>query len=128
MTTATTPATASAPSQSPHAQPAPSPAAPVRELRPQVDILENSEEVLLLADVPGANGESVDVRVDEGVLTLQAQRTVASGQPVRYKRAFQLPESVDPDKITAELKNGVLQLHLRKFEKAKPRTIAVTSN
>lgn len=104
------------------------PVAPARELRPQVDIYENAEEVLLLADVPGASKESVNVRVEEGVLSLEALRTLANGQTVRYQRAFHVPESVDPEKISAELKHGVLHLHLRKAEKAKPRTIAISAN
>jgi HSP20 family protein len=103
-------------------------AQPERVLRPQVDIYENADELLLLADLPGASSESVDIRLEDGVLTLQADRSSADGRALRYRRAFHVPETVDPEKISAELKLGVLHLHLRKLEKAKPRTIAVSVN
>ena len=100
----------------------------VRTLLPRVDVYENAEELLLVADVPGATAESVDVRLDEAVLTLGAEYTRVDGSIRRYQRAFQVPDTIDADQVTAQLKDGVLQVHLRKLEKAKPRTIAVTAN
>jgi HSP20 family molecular chaperone IbpA len=101
---------------------------PVRVYQPRVDVYENAEELLLLADVPGASAESVNIRYEDELLTLQAQRTAANGPNLRYERAFHLPESVDPEQISAELKQGVLHLHLRKAERAKPRTIQIQSS
>jgi HSP20 family molecular chaperone IbpA len=102
--------------------------APVRTFLPRVDIYENSDELLVVADVPGATSESAHVRLEEAVLTLGAEYTRVDGSVVRYQRAFQVPETIDPDQVTAQLKDGVLQVHLRKQEKAKPRTITVTAN
>jgi HSP20 family molecular chaperone IbpA len=101
---------------------------PVRELRPDVDIYESADELLVVADVPGATSESVNIRFEESLLTLQADRSSPDGRRARYQRAFQVPDSVDPDKISARLDSGVLHVHLRKFEKAKPRTIAVNTH
>jgi HSP20 family protein len=98
---------------------------PSREVRPRVDVYENSDEVLLLADMPGATPDSVNIRLESSLLSVQSQRAGSDGQAVRYHRAFQVPDTVDPEKISAELKNGVLQVHLRKSERAKPRNIAI---
>jgi HSP20 family protein len=100
---------------------------PVRVFQPRVDVYENADELLLLADMPGASADSVNIRYEDELLTLQAQRTAADGPTLRYQRAFQVPDSVDPEQISAELKQGVLHVHLRKAERAKPRTIEIRS-
>ena len=100
---------------------------PVRELRPRVDVYENADELLMLADMPGATASSVAIRIENSLLTLSADRTTAGGQNVRYHRAFQVPDTIDPEKISAELKQGVLHVHLNKSERAKPRKIAIRS-
>jgi HSP20 family protein len=69
----------------------------------------------------------VSVRYEDELLTLQAQRTAADGPNLRFQRAFHVPDTVDPDQITAKLEQGVLHVHLRKAAKAKPRTIEVRS-
>lgn len=102
-------------------------AVPWRELRPRVDIYENPDELLMLADMPGADAESVNVRLEAAQLTLQALRA-SEGQGVRYHRAFQVPDLIDPEQVSAELKNGVLHVHLRKSEAAKPRTIPIRTS
>jgi HSP20 family protein len=74
------------------------------------------------------------VRVADGILTLQGRTAhMAPGTTIEreyellnFYRHFELPEEVDSDKIGAELKHGVLTLHLPKKEKAKPRTIEVS--
>ncbi|MFB3817120.1 MAG: Hsp20/alpha crystallin family protein [Candidatus Methylomirabilales bacterium] len=104
-----------------------------RYITPPVDIFETKEGLTLLADLPGVEQGSLDVRVADGVLTLQARSAhVAPGTPItqeyellHFFRQFELPEAVDSDKIRAELKHGVLALHLPKKEKAKPRQIEV---
>ena len=101
---------------------------------PRVDILENEEELQLFADLPGVQEDHVDIRFENGELTLHARRpqtAVGRGQWLwenqtgDFFRAFQISEQVDSSKIWAELKNGVLTLHLPKVEAAKPRKIAV---
>lgn len=126
MTAIATNPTESQPTSAPSAHP-PSQAR-VRTLAPRVDVFENSEELLLVADVPGATPQSVHIRLEDGALSLGAEYARADGLSVRYQRGFQVPDTVDADQITAQLKDGVLHVHLRKLEKAKPRTIAVTAN
>jgi HSP20 family protein len=102
--------------------------------RPRVDILETEHEVLLLADMPGVKPTDVDVRFENGELTIHGRRTSSNGgrrrvlweyEPAHYHRAFRLAEDIAADRIEAELKNGVLTVHLPKAEAAKPRRIAV---
>jgi HSP20 family protein len=101
---------------------------------PRVDILESEDELLLLADLPGVKVEDVDIRFENGELQLHgrcaarqegADYLLAEYDVGDFFRAFTITEEVDADKIAAELKNGVLTVHLPKSEKAKPKRIAV---
>ena len=112
-------------------------AAPARErgitLTPRVDILETADELLLNVDLPGVAPENVDIRFENGELTLTGRRTSQySGRPWLWEfeagsfyRVFQVTENVAGDKIHADLKDGVLTVHLPKVEAAKPRRISV---
>ena len=101
----------------------------IRDLTPSVDVFENADEYLLLADMPGATADSVAVQVEGGQITLEAQRSMQQGEnTVRYRRQFQLPSTIDPDGISAELRDGVLHVHLKKSEKAKRRVISIRSS
>ena len=101
---------------------------------PNVDILENADELTLVADVPGATPESIDIQYEQGELTIRA-RVQPRGHQSTYLlneygigdfyRVFQLGEGVDNEKIGAEVSNGVLTVHLPKLERVKPRKIAV---
>lgn len=102
-------------------------AKPIRDRTPNVDVFENDDELLLLADMPGAGPDSVSALVEAGQITIQAER-VMHGESTRYRRIFQLPSTVDQDGITAELRDGVLEVHLKKSEKAKRRVIAVRAS
>lgn len=103
-------------------------------LTPRVDILENEQELLLFADLPGVKQDQVDIRFERGELTLHARRPLANTggtfvshevETADYFRSFVVGEKIDSDKIWAELKNGVLTLHLPKVEAVKPRKITV---
>jgi HSP20 family protein len=101
---------------------------------PRVDIMETEEESLLLADLPGVKPEDVDVRFDNGELIIDG-RCAPRHEGATYLlseygvgdfyRAFSICEHVDWLKISAELKDGVLTVHLPKAETAKPKKIAV---
>ena len=101
---------------------------------PLVDIYENEEEILLHADMPGVAKDNITVNVDNGRLEISATRklqTKGSGSwqefgDVEYRRVFSVPQSIDVAKVNAELKEGVLKLHLPKAEAAKPRTIEIS--
>ena len=100
---------------------------------PKVDIHENDDEILLHVDMPGVAKEDVSVNVDNGKLTLSGVRHMeASGAAgweefgsIEYHRTFSVPQTIDVAKVNAELKDGVLRLHLPKSEAAKPRHIEI---
>jgi HSP20 family molecular chaperone IbpA len=102
---------------------------------PVVDIYENDEEILLHADMPGVTKDKILVNVDNGKLEISGVRNlqrkgVESWQEfddVEYKRVFSVPQTIDVEKVNAELKDGTLKLHLPKAEAAKPRTIEIRS-
>lgn len=105
-----------------------------RYITPPVDIFETKDGLTVVADLPGVEQRGLDVRVADGILTLQGRTAhLAPGTPVEreyellhFYRQFELPEEVDTEKIAAELKHGVLTLRLPKKEKAKPRKIDVS--
>jgi HSP20 family molecular chaperone IbpA len=101
---------------------------------PPVDIFETGEGLTVVADLPGVEQKGLDVRVADGILTIQGTTAhIAPGTPIErefelldFYRQFELPEEVDSERISAELKLGVLTLRLPKKERAKPRRIEVT--
>ena len=102
-------------------------------ITPVVDIYENDDEILLHADLPGVAKDNINVNIDNGKLELSGLRKleskgVATWQElgeVEYQRTFSVPQTIDVSKVNAELKNGVLKLHLPKAEAAKPRQIEI---
>ena len=100
---------------------------------PPVDIYETQEGLVVKADLPGVARDSMDIRVENNLLTIRAKAAhVAPGEPiyreyglVNFFRQFELNERVDQSKISAELNHGVLTLNLPKAEEAKPRKIDV---
>jgi HSP20 family molecular chaperone IbpA len=103
-----------------------------RYVTPPVDIVETVEGLTVVADVPGLDERSLEISVDQGVLTLAGKAVFGSGDLVwreyamdGYWRQFQLPDSFDARKARAEVRHGVLTLHLPKAEAAKPRKIAI---
>lgn len=99
---------------------------------PPVDIYENEDEILLVADVPGVDSDDVDVNLNQGQLDLEAKQIPPKEQAeslpaVLFARSFRVPDTVDPAGVVAELNDGVLRVHLKKSEAAKPRRIKVTS-
>jgi len=103
---------------------------------PTVDIYENEREYLVLADLPGVPHDGVQIRFENGELSLDAKRQEDKysdylGTEIvaaDYRRLFRIPETVDSEKIDAKLINGVLHLVLPKASKARPRQISVKSN
>ena len=113
--------------------------ASARPWTPNVDILENEDEIVLKADVPGLNEKEIHIRMEDGTLTLKGERSFNKGEKEKgyhriergygsFVRCFSLPETVDPDKVKAEYKAGVLTVALPKKEAAKPRAIEVSVN
>lgn len=103
---------------------------------PTVDISETDSEYLIKAELPEVKKEDVKVTVEDGVLTLQGERRQEKEEKGKryhrversygsFVRSFTLPESVDESGVKAEYKDGVLNLHLPKTEKVKPKAIDV---
>ena len=93
---------------------------------PQVDIYETSNELVLLADLPGVVEQGLSIELERGLLTLEAPLAVEQDQTNRsYYRQFKLPERFDFSAGEALLKDGVLTLKLPKMAQAKPKKIAV---
>ena len=103
------------------------------ELSPAVDIYENHDEILLHADMPGVLQQDVSVNIDNGTLSLSGTRRLKNrGRAnweefgdVNYVRKFSVPQTIDVEKVEADLKDGVLKLHLPKSESARPKRIEI---
>ncbi len=103
---------------------------------PPVEIVETEAEIVLSADLPGVSRESIDLSVDNRVLALSATRgrvwPASGGTEHRselpygeYSRSFNLPSTVDAERITADYADGVLRVTLPKSEAAKPRRVEI---
>ncbi len=106
---------------------------PIPTVAPLVDILENNDEILLFADMPGVDKKDITINIDNGRLALSGIREVSpvgaanweEFGDVEYRRTFSVPQTIEVAKVNAELKDGVLLLHLPKSEAAKPRQIEI---
>ena len=102
-------------------------------IAPPVDVYENADELLLVADLPGARSDGIDIQLENGQLTILAKRNDdPAGTPLAteyrardYFRNFSVPQGIDASKIAAQFTAGVLHLHLPKAESLKPRRIEV---
>ena len=111
------------------------PTAPVRMFLPTTDIYETDQALTVVMEMPGVDKEKVEINVEDGVLTVEGRIDFSKYealQPVyteynigNFRRSFDLSNSIDQDKIRADMKDGVLTLTLPKAEQAKPRKIAV---
>ena len=104
---------------------------------PRADIVETTDAVVLTADMPGVDDGSVDITVENRVLTIVGRVDTDAPEGYRlgyreyrtgdYQVSFRLSDAIDPDKITATVKDGVLKLELSKAETARSRKIDVKS-
>lgn len=104
---------------------------------PPVDIFESQDSIVLVADMPGVKEKHLHVTLENNILTVDGKIHAAEGRPPAfalheydvgdYRRSFSVSADIEQTKIEATLKDGVLKLVLAKAEKAKARTIAVTS-
>ena len=103
--------------------------------RPDADILERSDEYVVLVDLPGADEQSLQVRFEKDLLSIAASPALAPDpawtprhveyQPGGYAREFRIADGIEVESIRASLKNGVLELRLPKTGRRRPRTIQV---
>ena len=101
---------------------------PVRELTPNVDIFENEQELLVVADVPGLDPNDIGVHVELPEFRIEAKVQGTSERPVVYARTFRVDERIDPERVKAEYKEGVLRVHLAKSAAFRPRRVEVQSS
>jgi HSP20 family protein len=103
---------------------------------PTADVWEAENEVVYAFDLPGIPEDKIAVELDEGVLTITAEREreakVEEGRYFRFERRFGtftrsigLPQGVTEESVTAEYKHGVLEVHVAKPEQPKPRKIEI---
>lgn len=103
-------------------------------LTPAIDIFETEERLTLVADLPGVPKDRLNLGIDKGVLTIEALAPTSTdgGTMFRefgttgYYRRFQLPDTLEFDKVAADLKDGVLTVKMPKAAAARPRKIEVT--
>jgi HSP20 family protein len=106
------------------------------EWAPSVDIAEDDKEYLIKAELPELKKEEVKVRVENGMLTLSGERKFEKEEKGKkyhrlersygsFLRSFNLPDDADGTKVSADFKDGVLNVHLPKNPSAKPKSIEV---
>lgn len=106
---------------------------------PAVDIYEDVEGVTFKLDLPEVDAKDVDVRLEDGTLTVRGERKLEREDNKDgyhrveraygvFARSFSLPATLDAEKVVAESKNGVLRIFLPKRAEAKPKSISVKVN
>jgi len=104
-------------------------------LMPPVDVIEDSTGITLYADLPGVPKDKLSLQVEADTLTIEAEvgLSIPEGMEAshaevslpRFRRVFTLSKELDPAKVSAELKQGVLTLRIPKAEHAQPRRIEI---
>jgi HSP20 family protein len=105
---------------------------------PALDVWETEEEVVYALDLPGIPEDKISVELDDGALTITGEREQAQQETqdrfYRYERrygtfsrTFGVPQGVTESDVSAEYKNGVLEVHVKKPEQPKPKRIQVGS-
>lgn len=108
----------------------------VADFVPPVDIFENEKEFVVKLEIPEVKKEDVKLTIEDGVLTITGERKAEKEEKGKrfhriertygtFLRSFTVPWDADETKITADFKDGMLNVHMQKSEKAKPKTIEV---
>lgn len=108
---------------------------------PAVNFAEDKEGFVLSAELPGVKLEDIELRLDQGVLTLSGEKKSGHEEKDdekkyyrvesrygKFVRKVRLPDTVDSESIKASFEDGVLKIRIRKAESSKPRTISIESN
>ena len=105
---------------------------------PAVDIKEEKDSFVIVADIPGVDPKDIEVHMENGMLTIKGEKESEKKEEREgYKRVersfgsfyrrFSLPDTADAEKITAKSNNGVLEVRIAKQEQVQPRKISVNS-
>ena len=102
---------------------------------PPVDVAETQEKIVVRAEVPGMKQEDISIEFENGLLTIKGERKLEKSEGVtwhrveriygNFRRSFTLPRSVDPEKIAASYREGILEVEVPKREEAKPKHIKI---
>ncbi|NDC62686.1 MAG: Hsp20/alpha crystallin family protein [Planctomycetia bacterium] len=116
-------------------EPAPAPRTDMPlAFQPNVDICDRGAEVTIVADVPGARADAIDISFEDGILSVQAPVAARRlpGRGVRqeygigdYRRTFRLGNGFDASQISADYRRGVLTIHVPRLAAVLPRKIQV---
>ena len=109
---------------------------PLQDWVPPVDVFEQNDQLVIRAEVPGVSKDDLDVRIENGVLTLHGERKretdVNEDNAFRlerthgaFTRSFSLPRTVDATKVTAGYRDGILEVRVPKSEAAKPKRVEI---
>jgi len=102
---------------------------------PAATVLENADGYSLDVEMPGVSKESLEMWVENNELTILGRRSIPAvegtllhreSRPENFRRTFELDPSIDAEKISAKIEQGVVRLTLPKAEQVKPRKIAVS--
>jgi HSP20 family protein len=105
---------------------------------PAVDIFENVKEIIITAELPGMEAGDIEIALKDNVLTMKGERRFerettdehyhrVEREYGRFNRSFLLPSAVNEDGITAEFKDGLLNVVLPKKEEVKPKPIKIVA-
>jgi HSP20 family protein len=106
---------------------------------PAMDLVETEDHYLLKADLPGMGQDDVAIEFNDGTLSISGERTAEYERKEKgffrlersfgkFSRSLTLPDGIDPDRIDASFRDGVLEVTIPKPEQRKPRRIAVSGN
>ncbi len=105
---------------------------------PPVDVAETQEKILVRAEVPGLKQDDIQIEFENGLLTIKGERKLEKNDGTawhrvervygNFSRSFTLPRTVDPEKISASYREGILEIDVPKKEEAKPKNIRIAVN
>lgn len=112
-----------------------------RSSSPRLDVVETDDAILVACDIPGVDARDIELDIANNVLSIKGEKKpIGTGNKHMdganhyrreswygsFQRTLSLPDSVDPDKVSAELTNGVLSIHIAKRDEKKPKRIGIT--
>lgn len=102
---------------------------------PPVDVAETQEKIIVRAEVPGMQQQDITIEFENGLLTIKGERKLEKSEGVtwhrverlygNFSRSFTLPRTVDPERIAATYREGILEVEVPKKEEAKPKHIKI---
>lgn len=102
---------------------------------PPVDVAETQEKIIVRAEVPGMKQQDIQIEFENGLLSIRGERKLVKEEGVtfhrvertfgNFSRSFTLPRTIDPERISATYRDGVLEIEVLKKEEAKPKQIRI---